>query len=49
VSKANDRQDNAQGKSDTVEAYLQRLQTVINDEKTRKAQEVLKMKNLLET
>ena len=47
VSKANDRQNNVQGQSDTVDALLQRLQSAINDENTLKAQEILKMKDLL--
>ena len=49
VSKVNDRQDNAKGQNDTVDALLQRLQSAINDENSRKAQEVLEMKELLAT
>ena len=37
VSKTNDRQNNVQGQSDTVDALLQRLQSAINDENTLKA------------
>ncbi len=47
VGKDNDRQDNAQGQNDTVDALLQRLQSAINDEKAKKAQEILKRKDLL--
>ncbi len=47
VSEPNDHLDNAQGQSDTVNALLQRLQAAINDEKTRKAQEIIGMRGML--
>ena len=47
VGKDNDRQDNAQGQNDTVDALLQRLQSAINDKNNRKAQEISIRKDFL--